>query len=73
MPHDNVVGQKAECLSHFSFEKSNSKLMLLDLQGSGHTLLDPELPLHRLLRTTLLATSTSFVRVTYQRLLSATS
>ena len=43
VPPEHVVGQKAECLSHFSFEKSNNKLLLVDLQGSGHTLLDPEI------------------------------
>ena len=35
--------EKAECLAHFSFEKSYSKLMLLDIQGAGHTLCDPEI------------------------------
>ena len=29
--------QKAECLSHFSFEKSDKKLMIVDIQGSGAT------------------------------------
>ncbi len=35
--------EKAECLAHFSFEKSESKLMLLDIQGAGYTLCDPEI------------------------------
>ena len=41
--HDNVIGQKAECFSHFSYEKSNSQLMVADLQGSGHMFFDPEI------------------------------
>jgi hypothetical protein len=34
--------QKAECLAHFSFVKSDKKLILLDIQGSGGNLYDPE-------------------------------
>jgi hypothetical protein len=30
--------QKAECLTHFSFEKSNKELLLIDIQGCGHRL-----------------------------------
>ena len=40
---DDVIGQKAECLSHFSYEISNSQLLVVDLQGSGHMLYDPEI------------------------------
>ncbi len=40
---DNLIGQKAECLVHFSYETSNHQLMVLDLQGSGHILYDPEI------------------------------
>ena len=40
---DNMLGQKAQCLSHFSYEKSNGELMILDLQGSSHILFDPEI------------------------------
>ena len=36
-------GMKAECLAHFSFEKSYRKLMLLDIQGCGLKLYDPEI------------------------------
>ena len=36
-------GMKAECLAHFSFEKSNRKLMLVDIQGCGVKLYDPEI------------------------------
>ncbi len=34
---------KAECLVHFSFHKSDGKLMLLDIQGAGMKLCDPEI------------------------------
>ena len=34
--------KKAECLAHYSYEKSSGKLMLLDIQGSMYTLFDPE-------------------------------
>ena len=44
----DVMGQKAQCLSHFSYEKSDKKLMLLDLQGSGYELFDPEIASHEL-------------------------
>lgn len=39
----NEFGMKAECLAHFSYEKSDKKLMVLDIQGSGSTLYDPEI------------------------------
>lgn len=35
--------QKAECLAHFSHEKSQGKLLLVDIQGSGYDLFDPEI------------------------------
>ena len=34
---------KAECLVHFTYESTNQKLMLLDIQGSGYQLYDPEI------------------------------
>eukprot|EP00111_Clytia_hemisphaerica_P008671 TCONS_00025364-protein len=34
---------KAEALAHFSYQESDEKLMLLDIQGSGLTLYDPEI------------------------------
>ena len=43
VPEANLVGQKAACLAHFSYEKSNKQLMVLDLQGSGHLFHDPEI------------------------------
>ncbi|KXJ04921.1 Eukaryotic elongation factor 2 kinase, partial [Exaiptasia diaphana] len=39
----DLIGLKAECLSHFSYEKSNHKLMLVDVQGSGYNFFDPEI------------------------------
>ena len=41
--NENVIGQKAECLSHFSYDISNSQLLVVDLQSSGHMLYDPEI------------------------------
>ena len=41
-PNDEFC-QKAECLCHFSFQKSERKLMLVDIQGSGVNLYDPEI------------------------------
>ena len=39
--------KKAECLAHYSYEKSSvnafAQLMLLDIQGSMYTLFDPEI------------------------------
>ena len=34
---------KAESLTHFSFVKSNRKLLLVDIQGGGYNLTDPEI------------------------------
>jgi hypothetical protein len=28
---NNVIGQKAQCLSHFSYERSGKKLMVVDI------------------------------------------
>ena len=43
VPVDDEVGQKAQCFAHFTYEKSNRKMMVLDIQGSGHMLYDPEI------------------------------
>ena len=43
VPNDHVIGQKGQCLPHFSYEISNSQLLVVDLQGSGHRLYDPEI------------------------------
>ena len=37
------VSKKAECLVHYSYEKSSKQLMLLDTQDSEYTLFDPEI------------------------------
>lgn len=34
---------KAECLAHFSHERSNEEVMVVDVQGCGHCLFDPEI------------------------------
>ena len=34
---------KAECLVHYTYESSNQQLMLLDIQGSGYCLYNPEI------------------------------
>ena len=34
---------KCESLAHFSYEHSNKELMVVDMQGSGHSLFDPEI------------------------------
>lgn len=39
---ESDVCQKAECLVHYTFEKSDKQLMLLDIQGCNYTLFDPE-------------------------------
>ena len=44
-----VLREKAECLTHFSYEKSDKKIMLVDLQGSGCKLFDPEIESKELL------------------------
>ena len=43
VPEDDVFGQKAQCLSDFSYEKSGGKLMVVNIQGSGCHLYDPEI------------------------------
>ena len=44
----DVMDQKAQCLTHFSYGK-DKKLMLLDIQGSGYKLFDPEIASHKVL------------------------
>ncbi|XP_046849837.1 LOW QUALITY PROTEIN: myosin heavy chain kinase B-like [Xenia sp. Carnegie-2017] len=43
VPDLDILGQKAESLTHYSFEKSEKKLMVVDIQGNGHKLFDPEI------------------------------
>ena len=40
---DCDIRQKCESLAHFSFERSSEELMVVDMQGSGHNLFDPEI------------------------------
>lgn len=41
---DDTESQKAECLVHFPYIKSNQQLMLVDIQGSSYDLYDwPEI------------------------------
>ena len=42
-PDDLELLLKAECLAHFSYEKSGKNFMIVDVQGSGYTLYDPEI------------------------------
>lgn len=42
-PGDKDLFEKAEAVSHFSLADSGGKLLLLDLQGAGHRLCDPEI------------------------------
>ena len=45
-PADDIeeeIFAKAECFAHFTYVNSDKKLMLLDIQGSGFTLYDPEI------------------------------
>lgn len=40
-PEENSVYlEKGQCLAHFSYEKASHKLMVLDIQGTGHKLYD---------------------------------
>ena len=39
---DKDIFLKAQCLMHASYLFSNKELMLLDIEGSGYTLYDPE-------------------------------
>ena len=40
---DDVITQKAEALVHFSYQMSKGEFLLLDLQGTGYRLYDPEI------------------------------
>ena len=40
---DSELRQKAESLTHFSYEKSDKQLMIVDVQGCGYDLYDPEI------------------------------
>ena len=38
-----VIIQQAECFMHFSYEMTNKELLVVDLQGVGYELCDPEI------------------------------
>jgi hypothetical protein len=38
-----ISSRKAESLAHFSFVKSNKRLLLVDIQGGEYNLTDPEI------------------------------
>ena len=40
---DDVLCDKAQCFADFTYEKSQGKLMVLDVQGAGLNLYDPEI------------------------------
>lgn len=40
---DGTVCEKAQAFSHFAYEKSEGKLIVLDIQGAGYALYDPEI------------------------------
>ena len=40
---DSDVRKKCESLAHFSYERSGENLIVVDMQGSGHSLFDPEI------------------------------
>lgn len=53
IPHSDkmtVIFEKAQCLVHYSFIKFQKNLMLLDLQGSGYMLYDPEIATSQLVK-----------------------
>ena len=37
------IRDKCECLAHFSYQHSNSELLIVDMQGSEYSLFDPEI------------------------------
>lgn len=39
---DTTLCKKSQAFSHFTYQKSEGKVMVLDIQGSGYTLYDPE-------------------------------
>jgi hypothetical protein len=40
---DVELTAKAECLAHFSYERSHKEVMVLDIQGCEYDLFDPEI------------------------------
>ena len=40
---DSEICKKSECLVHYSYERSNMELMVVDIQGCEYMLCDPEI------------------------------
>ena len=40
---EGEIGDKAQAFAHFTYEKSEGKLIVLDIQGAGYNLYDPEI------------------------------
>ena len=38
------ICQKAECLTHYSYARSDAELMVVNIQGCNYTMFDPEIP-----------------------------
>lgn len=47
--NDSEIMKKAENLAHFSYDRSEKELMILDMHGSGYNLFDPEIALKTLI------------------------
>ena len=41
--NSGCLTEKAECLTHFSFERSNKEIIVVDIQGCGPLLFDPQI------------------------------
>ena len=50
----SALFDKAECLAHFTYERSEKEVMLLDIQGCEYSLIDPEIASKELTPTDLL-------------------
>ena len=61
---DSDIRKKCESLAHFSYEHSSGNLMVVDMQGSGHTLFDPEIASKELVQGEELLFSTGNLSVT---------
>ena len=48
-PHQQELFSKAECLVHYSYVSTKEKMVILDIQGSGFTLYDPEISTAKLI------------------------
>ena len=46
---DSEIRQKCESLAHFSYERPDENIMVVDMQGSGYVSFDPEIASRELL------------------------